>query len=159
MEQQTEKITEEGRKELEARYDVLIHKVKPEIQAKLQAARELGDLSENADYDAALNSLQTTENEINSIKWTLDHAEIVQSVSTGSLVTLGGAPVTFLDMRNGSEKTFSIVGQAEADLAKGKVSNISPIAQALLGKKVGDVVTVHVAHSYQVKIVAVGNKR
>lgn len=126
-------ITEEGRQKLAAELAEL-KAGRGEIAEKIAAARDLGDLSENADYDTARDEQGQAESRIAEIEDILQNAEIIAVKKTGKVVV--GSKV---DLKNGSKKvSYKIVGPVEADPIAGKVSNVSPIGKALLGKKVGE---------------------
>ena len=126
-------ITEDGRKELEAELAEL-KAARPEIAEKIAAARDLGDLSENADYDAARDEQGQAETRIAEIEEILLNAEIIKD-KKGSTIAVG----TKVHLNNGTKTvTYQIVGPVEADPLEGKISNESPLGKALLGKKAGD---------------------
>lgn len=110
-----------------------------ELANRIEAAKSLGDLSENAEYHEAKDALGFVEGRILEIEDLLKNAVIVEQESGGSNVRVGSTVVVTV---NGKEKTFTIVGSNEADPLTGKVSNESPIGHALLGAKVGDQVEV-----------------
>ena len=105
------------------------------------ARRELGDLSENAEYHAAKDDQAHLETRILKLRQRLRSAQVVE-VASGSDIVAFGSTVTFVDEGTGKEQAFTIVGTTEQDLKAGKLSSESPIAQALMGAKVGDVVAV-----------------
>ena len=126
-------ITEDGRKELETEL-AEIKAGRAEIAEKIAAARDLGDLSENADYDAARDEQGQAETRIAEIEEILLNAEIIKE-KKGSTIAVG----SIVHLNNGTRTvTYRIVGPVEADPLDGKISNESPLGQALLGKKVGD---------------------
>lgn len=126
-------ITEDGRKELEAELAEL-KAGRSSIAEKIAAARDLGDLSENADYDAARDEQGQAETRIAEIEEILLNAEIITQ-KKGSTIAVGSV----VHLNNGKKTvTYQIVGPVEADPLEGKISNESPLGQALLGKKVGD---------------------
>ncbi|HZO36682.1 MAG TPA: transcription elongation factor GreA, partial [Solirubrobacteraceae bacterium] len=112
-----------------------------EMAARIRAARELGDLSENADYHIAKEDQAHLETRIVRLQARLRSARVVEVESGGNVVAFGGT-VTVTDEESGNEATYTIVGPTEADMASGKLSAESPVAQALLGKAVGDVAVV-----------------
>lgn len=126
-------ITEDGRKELETELAEL-KAGRSLIAEKIAAARDLGDLSENADYDAARDEQGQAETRIAEIEEILLNAEIITQ-KKGSTIAVGSV----VHLSNGKKTvTYQIVGPVEADPLEGKISNESPLGQALLGKKVGD---------------------
>ncbi len=131
-------ITLEGRKELETELEEL-KAGRAEIAEKIAAARDLGDLSENADYDAARDEQGQAETRIAEIEEILLNAEIIKAKS-GSKIVVGSK----VELKtNGKNVSYQLVGPVEADPLEGKISNESPIGQALLGKKVGDTVEIN----------------
>lgn len=126
-------ITTEGRKELEAELEKLKSR-RGEIAEKIADARGYGDLSENAEYDAAREDQGLVESRIAEIEDILLNAEIIKG-SKKSSVDLGSK----VELKNGTKSVlYHVVGPVEADPASGKISNESPIGQALMGKKVGE---------------------
>ena len=130
-------ITESGQRELERELNELKSR-RGEIADKIAAARDFGDLSENAEYDAAREAQGLLETRITEIETILQNASIIQA-GNGSTVVLGS---TVELEANGKTVTYTVVGPVEADPLEGKVSNESPIGQALMGKAVGDTVTI-----------------
>lgn len=148
-------VTEEGLKKLQDEYYNLVHVVREEVKAELKEARSLGDLSENADYDAARDKQSQVESRIAELESMLQHYEII-STSKGSSKTVHiGSTVTLKFLDTKKEETFTIVGSTESDPLNGKLSNETPLAQAILDKKVGATVTVNVGSPYDVMIVKV----
>ncbi len=129
-------ITESGRKELEAELANLKSR-RSDIAAKIAEARDYGDLSENAEYDSAREEQGLVETRIAEIEDILMNAEIITAPSSGKIHV--GSTV---DLKNGKVVTYTIVGPVEADPMSGKISNESPIGQALIGKSVGEKVTI-----------------
>ena len=147
-------VTEEGLKELKEEYENLVHVVRNEVIEDLKAARALGDLSENADYDAARDKQAQVEARIKELEHMIRNAEVISENRGTSYVRLGST-VTVEPMDTHEKITFTIVGTVEADPLNGKVSNATPLAEAILEKKVGTVVTVEVDEPYDVKIVEI----
>ena len=131
-------ITESGQRELERELEELKSR-RGEIADKIAAARDFGDLSENAEYDAAREAQGLLETRITEIETILQNASIIQ-VGGSSTVVLGS---TVELEANGKTVVYTVVGPVEADPLEGKVSNESPIGQALMGKAVGDTVTIN----------------
>lgn len=145
-------LTEEGKQELEKKLEYLKMVKRPEITERIKIAREFGDLSENAEYDAAKNEQALIEGEIIEIEAKLKVAEVI-TVNVKKDTVSVGSKVKFTDQRNGKSYEFEIVGTTEADFKAGRISNESPIGKALLGKKVGEIATVEApAFSYNVSI-------
>lgn len=147
-------ITEEGLKHLKDELDQLIHETRAEVIEELKEARAQGDLSENADYDAARDRQAQVEARIKQLESLINNAEIIQDSTDNYYVRVGSTvEIEELDTKNMS--TYTIVGTIEADPLNGKLSNVTPLAEAILDQKVGSVVTVKVDKPYQVKIIAV----
>lgn len=147
-------VTEEGLKELKEEYENLVHVVRNEVIEDLKAARAQGDLSENADYDAARDKQAQVEARIKELEHMIRNAEVISENRGTSYVRLGST-VTVEPLDTHEKITFTIVGTVEADPLNGKVSNATPLAEAILEKKVGTVVTVEVDDPYDVKIVEI----
>lgn len=130
-------ITESGQRELERELNELKSR-RGEIADKIAAARDFGDLSENAEYDAAREAQGLLETRITEIETILQNASIIQAGSSSTVVL--GSTVEL--EANGKAVVYTVVGPVEADPLEGKVSNESPIGQALMGKAVGDTVTI-----------------
>ena len=140
-------VTKEGLDELLKEQDNLIHVVRDEVIRELQEARAQGDLSENADYDAARDRQARVEARIRDLEAMIANAEIIsedKKAATKKTVSLGST-VTILDMSTNEEETYNIVGSIEADPLNGKLSNITPLATSLMDHKIGDVVEIETA--------------
>src|SRR5699024_1945275 len=107
---------------------------RPEGGEKIQVARRFGDLSENSEYDAAKGEQGFVEREISKIEEMIRYAKIIEENVDNTEVQIGKT-VTFQELPDGPEETYKIVGSAEADPFEGKISNESPIAEALIGAK------------------------
>jgi transcription elongation factor greA len=130
-------ITDSGRKELERELEELKSR-RGEIAEKIAEARSFGDLSENAEYDAAREEQGLLETRVIEIEDILQHASIIKAADA-TVVGLGSA----VELKNSDRTvTYTVVGPVEADPMEGKISDESPIGQALMGKKVGDEVTI-----------------
>ncbi len=148
-------LTKEGKEELEKRLEYLKVVKRAEITERIKTAREFGDLSENAEYDAAKNEQAMIEGEILEIENKLKYADIIEVVKKDT-VSLG-SKVVFVDVNTGEEYSYEIVGTTEADVELGRISNESPIGNALLGRKVGDVINVKVPSGIiTIKVVEIG---
>ncbi len=134
-------LTYAGLKKLEDELDTLKTVRRKEVAAKISEAREQGDLSENAEYDAAKEEQAEIEARIEEITLILKHAEVVTDDNTDNSVRIG-CGVKILDMEFDEEMEFRIVGSTEANSLEGKMSNESPVGKALLGHHEGDVVKV-----------------
>jgi transcription elongation factor GreA len=141
----TEKVfpmTQAGKEKLVQELEYLKSVKRKEVVERIKIARSFGDLSENSEYDSAKEEQAFVEGRITTLENMIRNAKIIaESEIAGDSVALGRS-VTFIELPDGEEETYSIVGSAEADPFEGKISNDSPIAKSLLGKKVGDQVTV-----------------
>ena len=136
-------LTKEGKEELEKRLEYLKVTKRAEITERIKTAREFGDLSENAEYDAAKNEQAMIEGEILEIEDKLKRAVVIKDNVRKDIVSLT-SKVDFVDEETGEEFTYEIVGTTEANVEASRISNESPIGNALLGRKAGDVVKVNV---------------
>ncbi|CUH93596.1 transcription elongation factor GreA [Herbinix luporum] len=135
-------LTYEGLRKLEEElHDLKVNKRK-EVAQKIKEAREQGDLSENAEYDAAKDEQRDIEARIEEIDKILRNAEVVIEDEVDVDVINIGCKVRIFDMEYKEELTYKIVGSTEANSLKGRISNESPLGKALLGKKVGEIVDV-----------------
>ena len=155
MAQEKVLVTLEGLQELNKEQQHLIHVVRKEVIEDLQAARAQGDLSENADYDAARDRQARVEARIRELENMLNNIEIIDEKRGGQKVVRLGTTFTILDYETNTEEKYTIVGSVEADPLNGKLSNVTPLAQALMDKKSGDEVTVNVDSPYTVKILSI----
>jgi transcription elongation factor GreA len=131
-------ITDEGKKELEAELAELVGR-RGAIADKIAEARDFGDLSENAEYDSAREEQGLVESRVAEIEDILLNAELIKAVKS-SKVILGSK----VELKNGKKTTtYSVVGPVEADPLEGKISNESPLGEALMGKKVGESATIN----------------
>ena len=147
-------LTKEGLKQLQDRLDYLKNVKRPEVIAALKEARALGDLSENAEYDAARAEQATVEAKIVELEQMIEHAVIIKEVKTDKVSIGNNVKIEYVEDKETEE--YSIVGSKEADPFNNRISNESPIAQAIIGKKVGDVVKVASPNGeYEVKILEI----
>jgi transcription elongation factor GreA len=131
-------LTKEGFAELQAELDSLIAG-RAEMAERIKSAREFGDLSENAEYQSALDEQAKSEARIDEIEAVLANAKVIAKAKSNGKVMLGSG----VKLRNdGKTREFQVVGTVEADPLSGKISDESPIGQALLDKKVGDEVEI-----------------
>jgi len=135
-------LTYEGLKKLEDELQDLKVVKRKEVADKIKEAREQGDLSENAEYDAAKDEQRDIEARIEEIEKILKNAEVVVEDDVNLDQINIGCSVRIYDMEFEEELEYKIVGSTEANSLKGKISNESPVGKALMGKKVGDMVTV-----------------
>lgn len=147
-------MTAEGFLNLEEELNELKTVKRPQIIEAIKDARAQGDLSENADYDAARNDQAELEARIKELEYMIDHAKIIESAEKG-VVGLGSV-ITINYVEDDEEEEYKIVGSLEANPFENRISNESPIGKAVLNKKVGDVVSVESPNgNYDVKIVAI----
>ena len=137
-------LTKEGYDKLWAEYRELVDVKRGEASEKIKVAREYGDLSENAEYDAAKEAQGMLEMKINNLKLTIADAKIIDEskLKTDSVQILN--KVELKNVKNGMKMVYTIVSESEANLKEGKISVNTPIAQGLLGKKVGDIAEIKV---------------
>lgn len=147
-------LTQEGLDEIKKELEELKMVKRPQVIEALKEARAQGDLSENAEYDAARNEQAVVESRIKELESMVENAKVIEK-TTGDIVSLG-SNVTIEYIDDNEKEEYSIVGSKEADPFSNKISNESPIAQAILGKKKGATVSVDSPNGkYEVKIVAV----
>ena len=135
-------LTSEEIKKREERLEYLKGPRRLEIAEQLKIARAFGDLSENAEYDAAKNEQAKNEYDIVQLENELRNAKVIDESAIDTSVVGVGATVKLKNVENGMEMSFQIVGSAETDPTQGKISNESPVGRAVLGRKVGDTVDV-----------------
>ncbi len=158
--QNRRQVSSEGMKKLEEKLAYLKGTRRAEVSEKLNIARGYGDLSENAEYDAAKNEQALLEAEIMQLEATINNAEIVDNLSfSNDEVSIGSTvKVRFCD--DGSEETYYLVGALESDPLKNRISNESAVGAALLGAKPGQTVTVEPptgAEPYQIEILEISH--
>ncbi len=135
-------MTARGKAMLDAELKKLMLEDRPDVIRAIEEARAHGDISENAEYDAAKERQGMIEGRIAEIQGKIAGAEIVNPAEIKSDRIVFGAHVVIADEETEEEASYQIVGVDEADVKKGTISILSPLARALIGKKVGDVVTV-----------------
>ena len=147
-------LTQEGLDELKKELDNLINVRRPENIQAIKEARSLGDLSENAEYDAARNEQAEIEGRIKQLEKMLENVSIITDVGTDTVSIGNTVSIKYVD--DEEEDEYKIVGSQEADPFESKISNESPIAQALFDHKVGDIVTVESPNgNYAVEIIEI----
>lgn len=147
-------LTEAGLQELKDELENLINVRRPENIQAIKEARSLGDLSENAEYDAARNEQAQIEARIQQLEKMLENVSIIENVSNETVGIGNTVSIKYVD--DDEEEEYKIVGSQEADPFESKISNESPIAQALFEHKVGDIVTVESPNgSYEVEIIEI----
>lgn len=142
MEEKKTILTYEGLRKLEDELENLKVVKRKEVAGKIKEAREQGDLSENAEYDAAKDEQRDIEARIEELEKILKNAEVVVEDEVDLEKINIGCRVRILDMEYNEEMEYKIVGSTEANSLKGKISNESPVGKALIGAKVGDIVEV-----------------
>ena len=142
MEAKKNILTYEGLKKYEDELENLKVVKRQEVAQKIKEARAQGDLSENAEYDAAKDEQRDIEARIDELEKILKNAEVIVEDEVDLDKINIGCQVKILDIEMNQELDYKIVGSTEANSLKGKISNESPVGKALLGKKVGDTVTV-----------------
>ena len=148
--------TEEGLKKLRADLDQLRDIERPRASQAIAEARDKGDLSENADYDAAKEAQGMLEMQIAKLENTLANARIINESELDTSKVLVLSTVEVKSKVNGAKMKYTLVAQSEADLKSGKISVDSPIGKGLLGKKVGDIAIITVPNgSIELEIVSI----
>jgi len=135
-------ITKKGYEALKAELDRLRKVERPKNIEAIAEARSHGDLSENAEYDAAKERQGFIEARINELERKLADARIIDTSKLSSETVVFGATVTIIEVESRQQKQYTLVGQDEADLKNGKISVQSPVGKALIGRRVGDLVEV-----------------
>jgi len=135
-------LTYEGLRQLEDELHDLKVNQRKEVAQKIKEAREQGDLSENAEYDAAKDEQRDIEARIEDIEKILKNAEVVVEDEVDVNTINIGCKITILDMEYNEELVYKLVGSTEANSLRGKISNESPLGRELIGKKVGEIADV-----------------
>ena len=135
-------MTAEGKEKLEAELKNLKLVKRPEVIERIKVARSFGDLSENSEYDAAKDEQSHLEDRIAQVEEMLKYALVVDAESVDPNEVSVGKTITYTEVGTDDPETYTIVGSDESDPLNGKISNDSPIAQALLGKKKGETVSI-----------------
>ena len=135
-------MTAEGKEKLQAELKNLKLVKRPEVIERIKVARSFGDLSENSEYDAAKDEQSHVEDRIAQVEEMLKYAQVVDADSVDPNEVSVGKTITYTEVGTDDPETYTIVGSDESDPLNGKISNDSPIAQALLGKKKGETVSI-----------------
>ncbi|WP_100406622.1 transcription elongation factor GreA [Bacillus solitudinis] len=136
-------MTMDGKRKLEDELEFLKTERRKEVVERIKIARSFGDLSENSEYDSAKEEQAFVEGRIAQLEKMIRNAVMIEEeVGSANVVTLGKT-VKFIELPDGDEEEYTIVGSAESDPAEGKISNDSPMAQSLLGRSVKDKVVVN----------------
>jgi transcription elongation factor GreA len=147
-------LTEKGLDEIKKELDFLKLEKRPEVILALKEARAQGDLSENSEYDAARNEQALVESKIAELEKMVENAVVIKEVDTDKVSIGTSVKIEYVD--DGETDSYMVVGSKEADPFENKISNESPIAQAIMGKKIGDVVSVASPNGqYSVKILEI----
>ena len=136
--------TKDGLNKLRAELNQLKDVERPKASKAIAEARDKGDLSENAEYDAAKEAQGLLELEISKLEETLSNARIIDETKLDTSKVLVLSTVKIKNLNNSASMEYKLVAQSEADLAKGKISVDSPIGKGLLGKKVGDIAEISI---------------
>ena len=148
-------LTKEGYEEIKQELEDLINIKRPANIESIKEARALGDLSENADYDAARNEQAEIEAKIKKLQSVIDNVTIIEEINTDKVGVGNTVKIAYVDDPEDTDQ-YKIVGSQEADPFESKISNESPIAVALLGHKVGDTVSVSSPNGdYQIKVIEI----
>ncbi len=146
-------LTKEGLSELQAELDDLKLNVRPEVIGQIKEARAQGDLSENAEYHAARDRQGQVEARIKELEYLIDNATIIEDKKSN--VVQVGSTVEIKYIADNETETYYIVGSTEADPFENKISNESPIAKGIIGKKKGSIVTIESPNgNYDIEIVS-----
>lgn len=137
-------LTVDGLSKLEKKLEILKTVRRREVAERIRQALELGDISENSEYEDAKNEQGFIEGQILEIEKMLRNAKVIDEQDVNSDIVGVGSKVTLIDVNNKTEVEYMIVGSAEADPSQAKISNESPVGRSLMGKKVGDKVNVEV---------------
>ena len=147
-------VTEEGLQELKDELEDLSVNVRPEVINAIKEARALGDLSENAEYHAAKDKQSVVEARIRELEYLIENATIIKEGDTSEVRIGSTVEIKYID--DDEVEEYKIVGSTEADPFENKISNSSPIAKAILGKKVKDIASVESPNgNYDVQIVSI----
>ena len=156
MPQKETLLTYEGLKKLEEELEYLKTEKRKEIAERIKIALGFGDLSENSEYDEAKNEQAQVEMKIADLENKLRNVKLIDEDEIDTKTVQVGNTVQVLDIEYDEKINYTIVGSTEADLAENKISNESPIAKAIIGKKVGNVVSVESPNGkYDVKIIEI----
>ncbi|MBB5180787.1 transcription elongation factor GreA [Planomicrobium koreense] len=135
-------MTAAGKQKLEDELDFLKTIKRKEVVERIKIARDFGDLSENAEYDSAKEDQAFVEGRISTLESMIRNAVIINENESNKDMVRLGTTVTFVEVPDGDEESYTIVGSAEADPLEGRISNDSPIAKSMIGRTVGEIVKV-----------------
>lgn len=148
-------LTKQGIEDLKAELDDLVNVKREQVLEQIKEAKALGDLSENAEYDAARERQGEIESRIKEIQTILQNAKVISDKPRNTKAVCLGACVTILDLSDNSEETYKIVNTVEAKPFEGSISDESPLGKALINKSVNDVVRVKATPEYEVKVLKI----
>ena len=151
-------LTEQGLESLQNELKFLLEVERPQVLEDIASARAFGDLSENADYDAARNKQSEIEAKIARIERILKNSVIVQFSKSADKVSFGNF-VEVSDLTSGDVMIFQIVGSVEANPLQGTIADTSPLAEAIFGKKIGERAIVKVQQPYEVEILRISTEK
>ena len=147
-------LTKKGLEDIALELDDLKQNVRPEVISQIKEARAQGDLSENAEYHAARDRQGQVEARIKELEYLLDNAVIIEEGKKGEITVGSTVEIKYID--DDETEEYTIVGSTEADPFNNKISNESPIAIGIMGKKKGDIVTIESPNgSYDIQIVSI----
>jgi transcription elongation factor GreA len=150
-------LTQEGLNQLQDELNHLSTVKREDVAERIKQAREFGDISENSEYDDAKNEQAMLEHRISTLQEKLRRARVIKDSEIDTDKVSIGSTITLRDLDKGDIRIYTVVGSAEADPTNGKLSNESPVGQAILGKRAGESVTVPVpAGSRRYEIVSIG---
>ena len=132
-------LTREGKAQLETELKQRIEVERPAIAESIKQAKDLGDLSENSEYEAAKNAQAFNEGRIRELTYMINNAQLIEDSNGGKEVRIGSTVTVRTD--DGDEETYTIVGSSEAKPSEGRISNESPMGKALLGKHARNKIT------------------
>lgn len=136
-------MTAEGKQKLEEELEYLKTEKRKEVVERIKIARSFGDLSENSEYDSAKEEQAFVEGRISTLEKIIRNAVIIEEDESNNTVVTLGKTVKFMELPDGDEEEYTIVGSAESNPFEGKISNDSPMAQSLLGRSIGEIVSVN----------------
>jgi len=152
-------MTQEGYDKLKLRLNVLVTEKRRECQRELETARSFGDLSENAEYDAAKEKLNNNEREIRELSEKLSGSRVLDDSKIAKDKAFIGATVKMKDLSDGEEVEYSLVSSPEANVEENKISVASPLGKALLGHGVGEAVEMKMPNGNVMKYKILGIRR
>ncbi|VEU75370.1 transcription elongation factor GreA [Mycoplasmopsis maculosa] len=140
-------------------YNNLINVERPAVQAALKEARAQGDLSENAEYDAARERQSIVEGRIHELESILERAHLIESDNKRTISNKAGigSLVRYLNLKTNEEREVRIMGMHDSNPLENKISNESPVAQAIMEAEIGEEVEVEVPNKYSIKIISIEN--